>query len=113
MFGSSIAARTRSCNSMEDGRLLRSWGGGIINSSHGIAVGPDGGIWAVDVGAHMVLKFSPEGRVQIVLGHVGGQAGTNDDKYAFNKPTGVAFDSTGNVYVFGRLREYARRQVQC
>ena len=29
----------------EDGRMLRRWGDGIINSSHGIAVGPDGGIW--------------------------------------------------------------------
>lgn len=83
----------------EDGRMLRSWGDGIINSSHGIAVGPDGGIWAVDVGAHMVLKFSEDGRIQMVLGNAGGQPGTNEDEYAFNKPTGVAFDSTGNVYV--------------
>jgi DNA-binding beta-propeller fold protein YncE len=83
----------------QQGKMLRSFGEGVINSSHGVAVGPDGGIWAVDVGANTVFKFSPEGRIQFVIGHVGGGAGTNEDKYGFNKPTGVAFDSKGNVYV--------------
>jgi DNA-binding beta-propeller fold protein YncE len=48
----------------------------------------------------MVLKFSLDGRVKMVIGNVGARpSATNDEEYAFNRPTAVAFDRDGNFYV--------------
>lgn len=83
------------------GHLLQSWTTEVfpVRSSHGMRVGPDGSIWAIDVEGHVVFKFSPEGKVQMVLGNRQGTAGNDSAVDAFNRPTNVAFRANGNVYV--------------
>src|SRR5262249_55836856 len=83
----------------QNGKMLQSWGEGLIKSSHGIRVDSDGSVWAVDVKGHVVFKFSPEGRVLMLLGNRQGTPGNNDSKDAFNEPTGVAFTPNGDFYV--------------
>ena len=46
-----------------NGKFLRAWNEVPVKSSHGIRVGPDGNIWAVDVAGHTLFEFTPEGRV--------------------------------------------------
>ena len=83
----------------KSGKFLRAWDEVPHTSAHGIAVGPDGGIWLVDVAAHRVLKFTPDGRLQIAIGNPGGSAGDNETPYAFNRPTHLAFKPNGDFYV--------------
>jgi len=47
----------------------------------------------------VLIKFSPAGRVLMVIGNRQGTAGNNDSKDAFNEPTGLAFTPTGDFYV--------------
>ena len=83
----------------KSGKFLRAWDEVPHVAAHGIAVGPDGGIWLVDVAAHRVMKFNPEGRLQLVIGNPGGNPGDNDTPYAFNRPTHLTFKPNGDFYV--------------
>ncbi len=88
----------------KEGKVLEAWKENPkvtlhAASAHGLGVGPDGGLWLVDREANTVWKFSQQGRAEVVIGTFAGRAGNNRSPYAFNRPTGVAFDSQGNVYV--------------
>jgi sugar lactone lactonase YvrE len=68
-------------------------------------------IWAVDEGTDMLIKFSPEGRVLMVIGRredpvamLGNMPGAGvfhgrNEKYRFGRQTDVAFDQQGNIFV--------------
>jgi len=71
-----------------EGHFLQSWGEGTVVSSHGIRVDPEGNIWGVDVKGHKVQKYSPDGRVLMVIGR---SPGNNDSQDSFNEPTGIIF----------------------
>jgi DNA-binding beta-propeller fold protein YncE len=76
-----------------------------------IRIDPQDNIWVVDEMTNMVMKFDPEGRVALLLGRkaeainvpaklappVDGGAGPMQD--VFNRPTDVAWDGGGNIYV--------------
>ena len=81
------------------GEFLRAWDEVPHVAAHGLAIGPDGAVWLVDVAAHRVMKFTPTGRLQMVIGNPGGNPGENDAAYAFNRPTHLAFTPNGNFYV--------------
>ncbi len=44
----------------ENGKFIRAFGEGLFTRSHGIRIDQDGNIWATDVGAHTVMKLSPQ-----------------------------------------------------
>ena len=46
----------------ENGKFIRAFGDGLFTRSHGIRIDKDGNIWTTDVGAHTVMKLSPQGR---------------------------------------------------
>src|SRR6476661_4465529 len=54
-----------------DGKFIRSFGDGLFTRSHGLRIDKDGNIWATDVGAHVVYKLSPQGKVLLTLGTKG------------------------------------------
>ncbi len=74
-------------------------------------VDPQDNIWAVDEGTNMVIKFSPEGRVAMLLGRrqeaAEGLLATPAQNvpvppaqpYIFNRPTDVGWDAAGNIFV--------------
>jgi hypothetical protein len=52
-----------------DGNFLRSWGEGLFTQrTHGVCVGPDDMVYAVDDGDHTVRKFTPEGKQVMMIG---------------------------------------------
>ena len=51
---------------------------------------------STDIGSHVVLKLSPEGRVLLALGRM---RIPGDDVLHFNQPTDVAWDRNGSIYV--------------
>ncbi len=84
-----------------NGGFVRSLGDGLFTMAHGLKIDADDNIWTTDVGSHLVLKLSPEGRVLLVLGRKGiaGEEDKPSGMPLFDKPADVAFDAVGNIYV--------------
>jgi sugar lactone lactonase YvrE len=85
----------------ETGKLVKSFGSGLILFPHGLSVDPDGNIWVTDgLGkdgrGHQVFKFSPEGKVLMVLGKPG-IAGSGTDE--FNAPSAALVAPNGDIFV--------------
>src|SRR5690606_20235062 len=89
-----------------DGRLLTSFGAGLIAWPHGIYVDHDGNVWVTDATGigrdvpagvgHVIYKFSPEGEVLMMLGRKG-VAGEGTD--VFNQPSAVLVAPNGDIFV--------------
>jgi len=74
-----------------------------------VRVDPSDNVWAVDEMSNMVMKFDPQGRISMLLGRkaeaepvpartpAGTGAGQPTD--LFNRPTDVAWDAAGNIFV--------------
>ncbi|HEU0123356.1 MAG TPA: peptidyl-alpha-hydroxyglycine alpha-amidating lyase family protein [Bryobacteraceae bacterium] len=80
------------------GKLLDTWEI-PVSASHGIKIDPEGNVWTVDVFGHSVKKWARDGRMLMVIGNAGAQAGNNESKDAFNRPTGIAFEPNGDFWV--------------
>jgi len=80
-----------------DGRYLKGWREETPGTgAHGVRFDAEGNIWLVDVGLHVVRKFTPEGRLLLTLG-TPGEPG--EDGRHFNKPTDVAFAPNGDLFI--------------
>lgn len=89
------------------GKLVRSFGAGMIISPHGIDVDREGNVWIVDCACtgprgaadptkgHQVFKFSPEGKLLLTLGKA---AGGRNSEY-FWQPNDVLVAPNGDIYV--------------
>ena len=98
-----------------EGNLLTSWGEGLFKRAHGSGIGPDGSVYCTDDKNHTVRKFTPEGKLLMTLGKedkpsVTGYVQDWFDFFwslttitqggpPFNRPTGVALSSSGEIYV--------------
>lgn len=98
-----------------EGNRLTTWGEGLFRRAHGAGIGPDGAIYCTDDELHVVYKFSPEGELLQTLGNKGRPSDTGYDPEwfdffwslttitrggaPFNRPTGVAISTTGEIYV--------------
>jgi hypothetical protein len=106
------------------GRFVREWGQDVygFNAAIGLRVDPQDNVWTIDAAANQVVKFDPAGRIALVLGRKpeaigvrpaqpaagggtggggrGGSApGSGTPGSSFNRPTDVAWDRAGNIYV--------------
>jgi len=75
-----------------------------------VRVDPSDNIWVVDEMSNMVIKFDPQGRVAMLLGRKaesenvparppGGGNGAGQPTDLFNRPSDVAWDAAGNIFV--------------
>ncbi len=112
-----VFAYTRSYNTRlfefdRTGKFVREIGEGLYGFAfaHAVRVDPQDNIWAVDEGTNMIIKFSPEGKVLMVLGHRPesgevpvtpgfGVAPPPAEPYTFNRQTDVAWDPQGDIFV--------------
>jgi DNA-binding beta-propeller fold protein YncE len=83
------------------GRLVVSFGSGLINWPHGLGVDPDGNVWITDGKAgdgkgETAIKFAPDGRVLMTLG-TPGVAGNGPGQ--LNGPSDVLVAPNGDIFV--------------
>ncbi|MGQ9575059.1 MAG: peptidyl-alpha-hydroxyglycine alpha-amidating lyase family protein [Thermoguttaceae bacterium] len=78
------------------GKLVQSWGEDVVGIAHYLKIDPEGMIWLADVGKHVVMQFTPEGRLLKTLG-TPGEPGC--DQTHLNRPTDMAISPAGDVFV--------------
>jgi sugar lactone lactonase YvrE len=83
------------------GRLVVSFGSGLINWPHGLGVDGDGNVWVTDGKAgdgkgETAIKFAPDGRVLMTLG-TPGVAGNGSNQ--LNSPSDVLVAPNGDIFV--------------
>ncbi len=79
-----------------DGKFVRAWGKEHVKSAHHLKIDHEGNVWAADIGYHVVMKFTPEGKLLLTLGtrdHAG------RDETHLDKPTDMAVSPSGDVFV--------------
>jgi sugar lactone lactonase YvrE len=99
----------------ESGKLVKAFGAGMFISPHGIDVDHEGNVWVTDCACtggrprgdttapaapgppkgHQVFKFSPEGKLLMTLGKVGGG---REPEY-FWQPNDVLVAPNGDIFV--------------
>ena len=105
------SATTRLFEFDQNGNFLKEIGKGYygFEFAHSVRVDAEDNIWTVDEGTNVVTKFSPEGKVLMVLGRrppaVAGEVATYtgpnqpSQKYTFCRPTDVGWDPQENIFV--------------
>ena len=105
------SATTRLFEFDQNGNFLKEIGKGYygFEFAHSVRVDAEDNIWTVDEGTNVVTKFSPEGKVLMVLGRrppavlgeVATPTGPNQpsQKYIFCRPTDVGWDPQENIFV--------------
>jgi streptogramin lyase len=106
----------------KDGKLIKSFGAGMVLSPHGIYVDRDGNIWVVDCACtagrggrgrggaapapapaapttpkgHQIYKFSPDGTLLMTLGKAGGDSSAAG---FFFQPNNMVVGPNGDIWV--------------
>jgi hypothetical protein len=97
----------------QNGAFVKEFGAGSYGFSfaHAVRVDKDDNVWAVDEGTNVVQKFSPDGRLLMVLGKRpdpldqlaltpgGGQYSGANRPYTFHRQTDIGWDPQGNIFV--------------
>lgn len=83
------------------GNFVRAFGAGLFVFPHGLYVDAEDNVWVTDgLGqdgkGHQVFKFSPEGKILLVLGKPGVASDAID---TFNKPSDVLVAPDGSIFV--------------
>jgi len=94
----------------KDGKFMREIGRGsyAFAMAHAVRVDAQDFIWTVDEGTNTIVKWSPEGRPVMIIGRrhepIEGTISAGlplppATPYNFNRPTDIAWDAAGNIFV--------------
>jgi len=78
------------------GRLLKTWGSGMLEFPHGFDVDDEGNVWASDQRGHQVFKWDSDGELLMTLGQKGMQG---DPPRLLTQPTDLVVAPNGNIFV--------------
>jgi hypothetical protein len=79
-----------------DGKYILGWGDKEIGSAHHMKFDGQGNLWLADIDLHVVMQFTPQGKLLKTLG-TRGRAGK--DETHLNMPTDMAITPEGEVFV--------------
>jgi sugar lactone lactonase YvrE len=84
-----------------NGKFVRAFGEGLFTRTHGIRIDREGNIWVTDVGAHIVVKLSPQGQVLQTLGSKGQPGEWNEAAglRRFSEPNDIAIAPNGDLFI--------------
>ena len=96
-----------------NGSFLKEFGAGSYGYgfAHAVRVDKDDNVWTVDEGSNVIIKYSPEGKILMVLGkhpdpidQLAAMPGTApysgaNRPYSFHRPTDIGWDAQGNIFV--------------
>jgi len=86
-----------------DGNFIKEIGAGTATfaNPHGLKIDAQDNLWTTDIENQIIIKFSPEGKVLMVLGRKGiaGEFMGKWDYTTFDKPTDVAVAANGDIFV--------------
>jgi hypothetical protein len=113
VFVETRSGETRLFEFDQTGAFVKEFGVGSYGHSFGHAVRVDkyDNVWDVDEGSNVIMKFSPEGRILMVLGKRpdpleqiaimpgGGQYSGANKPYSFHRETDVAWDPQDNIFI--------------
>ena len=111
IFVNTCAQQTRTFEFDQNGNYVREIGKDSYGHvfCHGVRVDAQDNIWVIDEGANMIIKYNPEGRAVMTIGRRIGFPYNGMEpvvkelnpapNYIFNRPTDVAFDAAGNIFV--------------
>ena len=111
IFVNTCAQQTRNFEFDQNGNYVREIGKDSYGNvfCHGVRVDAQDNIWVIDEGANMIIKYNPEGRAVMTIGRRIGFPYNGMEPvvkelspappYIFNRPTDVAFDAAGNIFV--------------
>jgi sugar lactone lactonase YvrE len=100
----------------EHGNFVKSFGAGMFVFPHGILVDAGGNIWVTDGQdnfprdpnaappakpmGHQIFKFSPDGKLLMTMGKVGGnRPGQSADPASFYQPNDLVINARGEIFV--------------
>jgi streptogramin lyase len=84
-----------------DGHFIRGFGDGLFERPHGLRIDAQDNIWATDVAAHLVYKFNPSGRLEMLLGCKGrtGEWHPAGHLRVFDEPNEAVVGPSGDIFV--------------
>jgi DNA-binding beta-propeller fold protein YncE len=92
-----------------EGRFVGAWGERLFVNPHGITIGPDDAVYCTDDHDHTVKKFSPDGKLLLMLGssgHASDTGAASQDfrtiRHAgtpFHYPTNLAIAADSSLYI--------------
>ena len=85
----------------DKGTYIRSFGDKLFTRAHGLRIDREGNLWAGDVGAHTVRKFSRDGQVLLTIGTAGEAGEWNEaaGSHKLNQPNDVAVAGNGDIFI--------------
>ena len=113
VFVYSRSGETRLFEFDQTGAFVKEWAGGSygVSFAHAVRVDKYDNVWAVDEGSNVIMKFSPDAKLTMVLGKRpdpleqlslmpgGGQYSGANKPYSFHRETDVAWDPQDNIFV--------------
>jgi len=84
-----------------DGTYIQSFGDKIFTRSHGLRIDRQGNLWATDVGGHIVVKMTRDGKTLLTIGTKGEAGDWNEatGSHKLNQPNDIAIADNGDIFV--------------
>ena len=84
-----------------EGNFIRGFGDGLFDRPHGLRIDAEDNIWATDVAGHVVYRFNPAGRLEMVLGCKNRPGEWHDYGHLrlFNEPNEAVIGPSGDLFV--------------